>query len=47
MAQEMPIFTRTYDFLSWLLPVTIGHGDLPVARADEMIRYLPLLLPFD
>jgi hypothetical protein len=20
--QEMPIFTRTYDFLTWLLPVT-------------------------
>lgn len=21
-AQEMPIFTRTYDFLTWLLPAT-------------------------
>lgn len=20
--QEMPIFTRTFDFLTWLLPVT-------------------------
>ncbi|MEZ4664581.1 MAG: diversity-generating retroelement protein Avd [Caldilineaceae bacterium] len=22
MSQEMPIFTRTYDFLTWLLPIT-------------------------
>jgi hypothetical protein len=31
MAQkEMPIFTRMFDFLSWLLPATdhfsLGHG---------------------
>jgi hypothetical protein len=22
MTQEMPIFTRTFDFLTWLLPAT-------------------------
>ena len=27
--QEMPIFTRTFDFLSWLLPVTNNFPKAP------------------
>jgi hypothetical protein len=26
--QAMPIFTRTFDFLTWLLPVTNGFSDV-------------------
>ena len=29
LVQQMPIFTRTYDFLTWLLPVT---NNFPRAR---------------
>ena len=36
--QEMPIFTRTYDFLSWLLPAT--HKFPRVHRHDFTRRLL-------
>ncbi len=35
--QEMPIFTRTFDFLSWLLPVT---NNFPTAHRHTFTRRL-------
>lgn len=35
--QEMPIFTRTFDFLTWLLPVTNGF---PRAQRSSVTRRL-------
>lgn len=35
--QEMPIFTRTFDFLSWLLPVT---NNFPRAHRHTFTRRL-------
>jgi hypothetical protein len=35
--QEMPIFTRTYDLLMWLVPVT-NHS--PLAHCHSVIRRL-------
>ena len=35
--QEMPIFTRTYDFLSWLLPVT---NHFPTTQRHTFTRRL-------
>jgi hypothetical protein len=35
--QEMPIFTRTYDFLTWLLPVT---NNFPRAHRHTFTRRL-------
>jgi four helix bundle protein len=37
MSQEMPIFTRTFDFLSWLLPVT---NHFPRAHRHTFTRRL-------
>lgn len=37
MSQEMPIFTRTFDFLSWLLP-TSNH--FPTAHRHTFTRRL-------
>jgi len=37
MGQEMPIFTRTFDFLSWLLPVT---NHFPRAHRHTFTRRL-------
>lgn len=36
-AQEMPIFTRTFDFLSWLLPAT---NHFPRAHRHTFTRRL-------
>jgi hypothetical protein len=36
-APEMPIFTRTYDFLTWLLPVT---NHFPRAHRHTVTRRL-------
>ena len=35
--QEMPIFTRTFDFLTWLLPVT---SNFPRAHRHSFTRRL-------
>ena len=35
--QEMPIFTRTFDFLTWLLPVT---NNFPRAQRHSFTRRL-------
>lgn len=35
--QEMPIFTRTFDFLDWLLPVT---NHFPTAQRHTFTRRL-------
>jgi len=35
--EEMPIFTRTFDFLSWLLPVT---NNFPKAHRHTFTRRL-------
>jgi hypothetical protein len=35
--KEMPIFTRTFDFLSWLLPVT---NNFPTAQRHTFTRRL-------
>ncbi len=35
--QEMPIFTRTFDFLTWLLPATNGF---PRAHRHTFTRRL-------
>jgi len=35
--QEMPIFTRTYDFLTWLLPAT---NNFPRAHRHSFTRRL-------
>ena len=35
--QEMPVFTRTYDFLTWLLPAT---NDFPRAHRHTFTRRL-------
>ncbi len=37
MGQEMPIFTRTYDFLSWLLPAS---NHFPTAHRHTFTRRL-------
>ncbi|MDN3513717.1 MAG: diversity-generating retroelement protein Avd [Candidatus Brocadia sp.] len=37
MRQEMPIFTRTFDFLSWLLPAT---NHFPRAQRHSFTRRL-------
>ena len=37
MGQEMPIFTRTFDFLTWLLPVT---NHFPTAHRHTFTRRL-------
>ena len=37
MGQEMPIFTRTFDFLTWLLPVT---NHFPTAQRHTFTRRL-------
>jgi len=37
VGQEMPIFTRTFDFLSWLLPVT---NHFPRAHRHTFTRRL-------
>jgi len=37
MGQEMPIFTRTFDFLSWLLPAT---NHFPTAHRHTFTRRL-------
>lgn len=36
-AQEMPIFTRTFDFLAWLLPLT---NNFPRAHRHTLTRRL-------
>jgi hypothetical protein len=35
--QEMPVFTRTYDFLTWLLPAT---NHFPCAHRHTFTRRL-------
>ena len=35
--QEMPIFTRTFDFLTWLLPIT---NHFPTAQRHTFTRRL-------
>lgn len=37
MGQEMPIFTRTFDFLTWLLPVS---NHFPTAQRHTFTRRL-------
>jgi hypothetical protein len=37
MGQEMPIFTRTFDFLTWLLPVS---NHFPTAHRHTFTRRL-------
>jgi hypothetical protein len=37
MPEEMPIFTRTYDFLSWLIPLTMN---LPRSQRFVVTRRL-------
>ncbi len=37
MAQETPIFTRTFDFLTWLLPMT---NNFPRAHRHSFTRRL-------
>lgn len=37
MADEMPIFTRTFDFLTWLLPAT---NNFPSAHRHSFSRRL-------
>jgi len=37
MSQEMPIFTRTFDFLTWLLPVS---NHFPTAHRHTFTRRL-------
>jgi len=40
MGQEMPIFTRTFDFLTWLLPVMSLRGRSVFARSNLQSRVL-------
>lgn len=37
MPAEMPIFTRTFDFLTWLLPIT---NHFPTAHRHTFTRRL-------
>jgi hypothetical protein len=39
--QEMPIFTRTFDFLTWLLPMT-NHFPRVHRFLDDLFQLLPL-----
>ena len=42
--QEMPIFTRTFDFLSWLLPAT-NHFPRPTATRLRGGYWMPRSIP--